>query len=88
MGRSPRQRWLLVQATSPGTLRLMQWAQPAWRVQWRPAGGGQQAWSRPLPAGGRDEAGWISVPLAAGRWEVALHYGQDAQAKMESQPAR
>ena len=74
-----QQRTLLVQAAAPGHLRLMQWAHPDWRVQWRTAAGaGQQAgaWSAPLPEGGRDAEGWIAVPLPAGRLEVALTYGE------------
>ncbi len=71
--RSPRERRLLVRADTAGTLRLMQWAHPAWRVQWRRAGSAN-AWSAPL-AGGRDPDGWMAIPLAEGRWEVALTYG-------------
>jgi hypothetical protein len=74
-----QQRTLLVQASEPGRLRLMQWAHPDWRVQWRTAAGAglpAGAWSAPLPEGGRDAQGWISVPLEAGAWEVALTYGQ------------
>jgi hypothetical protein len=52
----------------------MQWAHPAWRVQWRRAGSGT-AWSAPLGAGGRDPDGWVAIPLTEGRWEVALTYG-------------
>jgi hypothetical protein len=36
-------------------------------------------WETPLPFSGpnqaRDQEGWISVPLDAGTWEVALTYG-------------
>jgi hypothetical protein len=75
----PQQRTLLVQAQGAGRLRLLQWAQPSWRVQWRTAawaGRPAGSWSAPLPDGGRDGQGWISVPLEAGVWEVALTYGQ------------
>jgi hypothetical protein len=71
----PRERTLLVQADTPGTLRLMQWAHPTWRVQWRRAGSGATAWSAPLTNGGRDRDGWVSIRLPEGRWEVALSYG-------------
>jgi hypothetical protein len=75
----PQQRTLLVQAQGAGRLRLLQWAHPSWRVQWRTAawaGRPAGSWSAPLPDGGRDGQGWISVPLEAGVWEVALTYGQ------------
>jgi hypothetical protein len=74
-----QQRTLLVQASEPGRLRLMQWAHPDWRVKWRAAARAGQpaaAWSAPLPEGGRDAEGWIAVPLPAGLWEVALTFGQ------------
>lgn len=71
---SPRKRSLLVRADTAGTLRLMQWAHPAWRVQWRRADSAS-AWSAPLADGGRDPDGWVAIPLAEGRWEVALSYG-------------
>ncbi len=76
--RSPRERTLLVQANQPGRLRVLQWAHPKWRVQWRAAGGHHDPgpWSAPLAQGGRDAEGWISVPLTPGRWQVALTYGQ------------
>jgi hypothetical protein len=70
----PRERSLLVRADTAGTLRLMQWAHPSWRVQWRRAGS-TGAWSAPLADGGRDPHGWVAFPLAEGRWEVALTYG-------------
>jgi hypothetical protein len=75
----PQERTLLVQSQGAGRLRLLQWAHPSWRVQWRAAAGGNRApgpWSAPLPEGGRDTQGWITVPLPAGLWEVALSYGQ------------
>ena len=76
---TPQQRTLLVQAEGSGRLRLLQWAHPSWRVQWRTAAWASRpagSWSAPLPEGGRDAQGWISVPLEAGVWEVALSYGQ------------
>jgi hypothetical protein len=75
---SPRQRTLRVEARAAGTLRVLQWAHPSWRVQWRAAAGEAETagpWSAPLPEGGRDRQGWISVPLAAGAWQVTLRYG-------------
>lgn len=78
----PRQRTLVVRAAGAGTLELMQWAHPAWRVQWRPApspSNRRPAWTPPLPAGGRNRAGWIAVPLPAGSWQVALTYGASRQ---------
>lgn len=75
----PRERRLLVETGEPGRLRLMQWANPAWQVQSRRAGQPNQPWSDPLPAGGRDATGWISVPLPRGQWEVALSYGRMAE---------
>jgi hypothetical protein len=74
LSHGPRERLLLVEAREPGRLRLMQWADPAWRVQSRRAGPPNQPWSDPLPAGGRDAAGWITVALDQGRWEVSLNY--------------
>jgi hypothetical protein len=71
---SPRERTLLARADTAGTLRLMQWAHPAWRVQWRRAGAAS-AWSAPLADGGRNPDGWVTIPLSEGRWEVALTYG-------------
>ncbi|MEI6828784.1 MAG: hypothetical protein WCK64_02885 [Synechococcaceae cyanobacterium ELA445] len=76
LSHSPRQRTLLVQAMSPGTLRLMQWAHPQWRVQLRQANAISGPWSAPIAAGARDADGWISIPVNTGRWEVALTYGQ------------
>jgi hypothetical protein len=73
VSRGPTQRTLLVEAEGSGTLRLMQWAHPVWRVQVRPAGAGD--WSAPRAAGSADPDGWISVRLPRGRWEVALTYG-------------
>ena len=78
LSRSPTQRNLLVNANRAGTLRLMQWAHPLWHVRWRAAPTAtnpEPPWSPPLPKGGRDADGWISVPLPPGRWEVALSYG-------------
>jgi hypothetical protein len=77
--KGPQERFLLVQADQPGRLRILQWAHPRWRVQWRAAARGNKPagpWSAPLAEGGRDAEGWISVPLAAGLWQVALTYGQ------------
>jgi hypothetical protein len=77
--RGPTSRTLLVQAKQAGVLRLMQWAHPRWRVQWRAAPEGPHApgpWSAPLAQGGRDAEGWISVPLPPGRWQVALSEGR------------
>jgi hypothetical protein len=73
----PTQRLIRVEAPSPGRLRLMQWAYPAWTVQKRRLGA--PTWEAPLPFSGpnqaRDPEGWISVPLDTGTWEVALTYG-------------
>ena len=73
----PTQRLIRVGAPTPGRLRVMQWAYPSWTVQKRRAGA--ISWENPLPLSGpnqaRDHEGWISVPLAAGTWEVALTYG-------------
>jgi len=77
--KGPQERTLLVQAEQPGRLRILQWAHPRWRVQWRTAARGHQPagpWSTPLPQGGRGAEGWISVPLAPGLWQVALTYGR------------
>ena len=77
--RGPQERTLLVRAKRPGRLRLMQWAHPHWRVQWRAAAREKQPpgpWSAPLIHGGRDAEGWISVPLKPGLWEVALTHGR------------
>jgi hypothetical protein len=75
--RGPQERTVLVQANQPGRLRLMQWAHPSWRVQWRAAAQGNKpagSWSAPLAKGGRDAQGWISVPLEPGLWQVGLTY--------------
>jgi hypothetical protein len=73
----PTQRLIRVEAPTPGRLRVMQWAYPAWTVQKRRVGA--ISWENPLPFSGpnqaRDQEGWISVPLDAGTWEVALTYG-------------
>ena len=73
----PTQRLIRVEAPTQGRLRLMQWAYPAWTVQKRRVGA--ISWETPLPFSGpnqaRDQDGWISVPLDAGNWEVALTYG-------------
>ena len=73
----PTQRLIRVEAPTPGRLRVMQWAYPAWTVQKRRVGATN--WGNPLPFSGpnqaRDGDGWISVPLDAGTWEVALTYG-------------
>ena len=73
----PTQRLIRVEAPTPGRLRVMQWAYPAWTVQKRRVGA--ISWGNPLPFSGpnqaRDQEGWISVPLDAGTWEVALTYG-------------
>lgn len=73
----PTQRLIRVEAPTPGRLRVMQWAYPAWTVQKRRVGA--ISWETPLPFSGpnqaRDQEGWISVPLDAGSWEVALTYG-------------
>lgn len=73
----PTQRLIRVEAPTPGRLRVMQWAYPAWTVQKRRVGAIN--WENPLPFSGpnqaRDQEGWISVPLDAGTWEVALTYG-------------
>lgn len=71
--RRPQRITVTVNAGGAGRLRLMQWAYPAWRVQSRRRG--EANWSPPLAAGGRDEDGWIAVPLTAGAWEVALTHG-------------
>ena len=78
ISRSPTQRLLLVQAAGPGVLLVQQWAHPSWRVQVRAVATGQRPagpWNPPLQAGGRGSDGWIRVPLAAGVWQVVLHYG-------------
>ncbi len=73
----PTQRLIRVEAPTPGRLRVMQWAYPAWTVQKRRIGA--ISWETPLPLSGpnqaRDQEGWVSVPLDAGTWEVALTYG-------------
>ena len=73
----PTQRLIRVEAPTPGRLRVMQWAYPAWTVQKRRVGA--ISWDNPLPFSGpnqaRDQEGWISVPLDVGTWEVALTYG-------------
>ena len=73
----PTQRLIRVEAPTPGRLRVMQWAYPAWTVQKRRVGATN--WGNPLPFSGpnqaRDGDGWISVPMDAGTWEVALTYG-------------
>ncbi len=73
----PTDRLIRVKAPTAGRLRVMQWAYPAWTVQKRRVGG--ISWETPLPFSGpnqaRDQDGWISVPLDAGTWEVALTYG-------------
>jgi hypothetical protein len=74
INRSPQQRLLAVQAQGPGRLRILQWAHPNWQVRVRREAPGA-AWDAPLPMGGRDAQGWISVPLQQGRWQVALAYG-------------
>jgi len=79
VNRSPTKRTLRVALAQPGQLRLMQWAHPLWNVQWRPAPTASQPqpqWSAPLRDGGRDADGWISMSLPAGRFDVALTYGQ------------
>lgn len=70
--RSPRIRILKVNAKGAGKLRIMQWAHPKWIVQVNLGHG----WSDPLPAGGQDSEGWISVDLPKGLSQVALSYGQ------------
>ena len=73
----PTQRLIRVEAPTPGRVRVMQWAYPAWTVQKRRVGA--TSWDNPLPFSGpnqaRDQEGWISVPLDVGTWEVALTYG-------------
>ena len=73
----PTQRLIRVETPTPGRLRVMQWAYPAWTVQKRRVGA--ISWETPLPFSGtyqaRDRDGWISVPLDPGSWEVALTYG-------------
>ena len=73
----PTDRLIRVKAPTAGRLRVMQWAYPAWTVQKRRLGA--ISWENPLPFSGpnqaRDQDGWISVPLDAGTWEVALTYG-------------
>ena len=79
LNHQPTERLLVAETTGPNTLRLMQWAHPLWRVQMRPAPSTERPsppWSTPLPAGGLDQDGWISIPLPPGRWEVALTYGR------------
>ena len=74
----PTDRLVRVEAKTPGRLRLMQWAYPAWTIQIRREG--TERWGAPMPFTGpsqaRDQDGWVSVPLEPGVWEVALTYGQ------------
>lgn len=78
MSHGPTNRLVLVEAKSPGRLRLMQWAYPAWTIQIRREG--TERWGAPMPFKGprqaRDHDGWVSVPLGPGVWEVALTYGR------------
>ena len=68
----PRLRRLQINASRPGRLRILQWAQPTWLVQINTGGG----WGAPLPAGGGDADGWISVAVPQGRSEVRMSYGR------------
>ena len=61
----PTQRLVLVETTTPSTLRLMQWAHANWRAQWRPAPTAEQPnprWSAPLP---RADSKCVTGSLAA-----------------------
>jgi hypothetical protein len=74
----PTSRLVLVEAKTPGRLRLMQWAYPAWTIQIRREG--TERWGTPMaftgPRQARDQDGWVSVPLEPGVWEVGLTYGR------------
>ena len=72
--KSPTKRQLLVDARTPGILRLMQWASPNWRVLVKPADR-SGAWEQMRFRDVRDHDGWTIVPLQAGVWDVTLTYG-------------
>jgi hypothetical protein len=71
--KSPTERRLLVDAKTAGNLRLMQWADPRWRVLVKPANG-EGTWKRRPFNATRDRQGWTIIPLPAGTWDVALRY--------------
>ena len=78
MSHGPTHRLVMVEAKTPGRLRLMQWAYPAWTIQIRREG--TERWGLPMaftgPRQARDQDGWVSVPLEPGVWEVGLTYGR------------
>jgi len=71
--KSPTERRLLVDAKTPGNLRLMQWSDPRWRVLVKPANSAGGWKRRPFDAT-QDRQGWTMIPLQAGTWDVALRY--------------
>ena len=72
--KSPTERRLLVIAKTPGNLKLMQWADPRWRVMIRPADK-SDAWNQRAFETTKDLEGWTRISLQAGAWDVVLRYG-------------
>ena len=72
--KSPTERRFLVDAKSPGNLRLMQWADPRWKVLVRPSDRSEEWNQQPFELTKAPD-GWTMIPLQAGTWEVALRYG-------------
>jgi len=71
---SPTERRLLVNAKTPGNLRLMQWSDPRWKVLVRPSDP-SEGWNQQPIELTRAPDGWTMIPLQAGTWEVTLRYG-------------
>jgi len=72
--KSPTERRLLVDAKTPGNLRLMQWWDPRWKVLVRPSDPSEEWNQQPFELTKAPD-GWTMIPLHAGTWEVALRYG-------------